>query len=334
MKIAFFGIKDWEKEIISEKLEGHEIVFFAEELDADNVDKVSDVDVLSIFIYSDVSREMIDRMPNLKLISARSTGFDHIDTAYCKEKGIEVTNVPFYGENTIAEHTFALLLSISRKIYKSYERGLKEDYSLDGLEGFDIKGKTIGVIGAGHIGQNVIKIARGFGMKVLAFDINHNAFLSELLGFEYKTIEEILEQADIITLHAPLNDHTKHMLNKDNMKLIKPGAVLLNTARGGLIETDALLEALDDGRISAAGLDVIEGEEFLANEEKLFKSSNADSMREYMRDHAIVKRPNVIFTPHNAFNSIEAKKRILNTSLDNIICYNQDHVNNSVIKKD
>src|SRR3989344_5004253 len=176
MKIAFFETHDWERPLLKKNLNGHGLVFFENELNENNVKEVSDCEVISVFVYSKLDKKIINKLKKTKAIVTRSTGFDHIDLKECKKKKIKIYNVPSYGENTVAEHAFALLLSLSRKIHKSYLKMLKHDHSIDGLKGFDLKGKTIGVIGAGKIGLHVIKIARGFGMNVIVFDPQQNSF--------------------------------------------------------------------------------------------------------------------------------------------------------------
>ena len=269
MKIAFFEIKDWEKNYLRKRLKNHSIVFFKESLSLKNVQNVKDFDIVSVFIYSKIGREIIQKLPRLRLIVTRSTGFDHIGLRECKKRKITVCNVPFYGENTVAEHTFALILSLSRNIHKSYLRTTREDYSIEGLKGFDLKGKTLGVVGAGHIGLNVVKIAKGFGMRVLVYDINENQFLAEILGFDYVPLKELLKKSDIISLHVPYNKNTHHLINKKTIKLIKRGAFLINTARGGVVDTEALIEALDKKILAGVGLDVLEGEKLIKEEKQL-----------------------------------------------------------------
>src|SRR3989344_7700845 len=266
MKIAFFEIKGWEKSYLKKRLKNHTLLFFSESLDESHVSKLKSVDVLSVFIYSKVTAKILAKLPKVKLIATRSTGFDHIDLAYTKKKNIAVCNVPFYGENTVAEHTFALILSLSRNIHKSYMRTVKGDFSLDGLTGFDLKGKTLGIVGGGHIGMHVAKIAKGFAMEVVVFDVVQQPFLAEELGFRYVPLDELLRSSDIITLHVPLNKATHHLLNKINIKRIKKGAIIINTSRGGVVETDALLFGLRHKILARAGLDVLEGEQMVKEE--------------------------------------------------------------------
>ena len=319
MKIAFFEIKEWEKEFLEETFKDDELHYFENPINEENCQEYKDFDIISIFIYSKVSKNVLDNLHNLKMIAARSTGFDHIDLNETKNRNIIVSNVPTYGENTVAEHTFALILNLARNVHKSYLRTTRDDFSIDGLEGFDLKDKTIGIIGTGNIGLHVIKIAKGFGMRVIAFDPMQKDFISEVLDFKYVDFETLLNQSDIISIHAPLNDKTRHMINKDNINQIKKGAILINTSRGGLVDTYALIDALDQKIISGAGLDVIEGEELIKEEKQLLhKNLDCEKMKNILTDHLIFKRENVVFTPHNAFNSREANKRILNTSIENI----------------
>lgn len=331
MKIAFYEIKEGEKKYLSEKFTEDELLFFEHELNEENCQEVADIDIVSVFIYSKINKQVLDTLHNLKFIATRSTGFDHIDIKETKKRNILVSTVPYYGENTVAEHTFALILNLSRNVHKSYIRTSNDNFSIEGLEGFDLKGKTLGVIGTGHIGLHTIKIAKGFGMNVNAFDPQQHKFISEVLGFNYVDFDTILKESDIITLHAPYNEHTHHLINEENIKIIKKGAILINTSRGGLIDTDALMEALDKKILSGAGLDVIEGEELIKEEKELLhNSNNGDKLKTILKDHLIFKRDNVIFTPHNAFNSIEAKHRILNTTIENILAYQNQKIINIV----
>jgi len=280
---------------------------------------------VSVFIYSKIDKKILQSLPKLEAVATMSTGFDHIDLEACKSKNIQVGNVPFYGENTVAEHTFALLLNLSRKVHLSYERTINKDYSNDGLQGFDLKGKTLGIIGVGHIGMHVIRMAKGFGMHVKAYDLNKDTFTSEILHFQYTELNDLLKNSDVVTLHMPYNKNTHHFLNKKRIGSMKKGAIIINTGRGGLIDTDALYTALKKDQIGGAGLDVIEGEELIAHEEELIGDSKAQKkLGQVFRDQQIFKMDNVIFTPHNAFNSKEALRRILDTTLHNIEAYSKN----------
>jgi D-lactate dehydrogenase len=290
--------------------------------------------ILSPFIYSNVSAGVLKGMPKLKLIATRSTGFEHINLTECRKRHIAVANIPYYGENTVAEHTFALILALSRKVHQAYFRTMRGDFSFEGLQGFDLKGKTIGVVGTGHIGIHVIRIARGFAMRVLAYDINRNEFMADTLGFKYVPLEKLLELSDIITLHAPYNPKTRHMINKDNINQIKRRALLINTARGGLVDTEALAQALDKGIISGAGLDVLEGEELIKEERQILsKDFETSRLRTLIENHILMNRENVVITPHMAFNSREAFMRILDTTIDNISAFLSGSPANLVMTK-
>ncbi len=331
MKIAFFEIKGWEKAYIKKRLKGYSLSFFKEPLSRENAAAVKDADAVSVFIYSKVDSAVMSKIRKLKLITTRSTGFDHIDLKAAKKKKIAVCNVPFYGENTVAEHTFALILSLSRNIHKSYMRTIKNDFSIEGLKGFDLKGKTLGVVGAGHIGLHVIRIAKSFGMDVLAFDVNKDNFLSEVLGFEYTELNDLLKKSDIITLHVPYNKHTHHLINKDNIKLIKKGALLINTSRGKVVDTDALLFALNKKILSGAGLDVLEGEELIKEEQQILSSEKSEVFGELIKNHVLLNMDNVVVTPHIAFYSQEALERILDTTVQNISLFAEGKIQNSVL---
>jgi D-lactate dehydrogenase len=272
-----------------------------------------------VFIHSHLAGDLIEQLPDLRFVATRSTGFDHVDLEACARRGVVVSNVPTYGENTVAEHTFGLILSLSRKIHQAYTRTIHGDFSLDGLRGFDLKGKTLGVVGTGHIGLHVIRIARGFGMDVLAFDAREQPLLAEVLGFRYASIDTVVEQADVLTLHVPLLPGTYHLMNRERLGQMRRGSLLVNTARGGLVETAALLWALDEGILAGAGLDVIEGEEAIAEEQQLLREGvAADQLQAAIRGHLLLRRENVVITPHNAFNSDEALRRILDTTVENV----------------
>ena len=322
MKIAFFDIQGWEKSHVRRALKEHEVLFFAEPLSLETVDQVSDCEVVSVFIYSDVSDEVMAKMPSLHCVTTRSTGYDHIDLAAARKRKICVSSVPFYGENTVAEHTFALILALSRNVHTSHVRRLRGDFSIEGLCGFDLKGKTIGVVGAGHIGLNVIKIARGFGMNVLAFDLHPDAFLAEVLDFSYASFDDVLEQSDIITLHVPYNKHTHHLISEENYVKFKRGSILINTARGELVDNDALISALDEGILSGAGLDVLDGEELIREERQLLHDpQKIEQLGELIKDHILLSKDNVVFTPHIGFYSQEALERILDTTIENVCAF-------------
>lgn len=319
MKIVFFELEKWENDYINSNFSDNKSAFTTEKLDEITVSKYADAEIISIFIYSNISKELIDKLPNLKFIATRSMGFDHIDLEYCKQKGIIVSNVPTYGSHTVAEHTFALILAISRKLIPSVEQAKKGDFSSMGLEGFDLYGKTLGVVGTGNIGKNVAEIALSLGMKVLAFSRSQDQELI-VKGIKYVTFDELVAQSDIVTLHLPHNKETEHIINLANIQKFKKSAVLINTARGALVETQAIVEGLEKGYLSAVGLDVLE-EEAELREEKEFLSSEylkTVDLKTQLLNHVLLTRDDVVITPHNAFNSREAVEEILKTTVLNI----------------
>jgi D-lactate dehydrogenase len=246
-------------------------------------------------------------------------GFDHIDVVACKARGIVVANVPVYGAHTVAEHTFALMLAVSRKIIPSVERAKRGDFSSVGLTGFDLFEKTLGVIGAGHIGKNVCELALSFGMKVLAY-CHHTDEELCAKGVQYATLDELLAGSDVVTLHLPHNSETEHIINLQNIGQFKKGAILINTARGALVETQSILEGLEKGILAGVGLDVLEEENSLKEEREFLASEHIKKgdIQTELLDHILLERDDVVITPHNAFNSKEALQEILETSLSNI----------------
>lgn len=317
MHIAFVQVRNWEKPLIRRKLRGNKITFLDEELTLKSVSKIKDAPVLSVFIKTKVTKEIMRKMPQLKLIVTRSTGFDHIDIREAKKRKIAVANIPTYGENTVAEHTFALILALSRNVHKSYLRTLQNNYSIEGLKGFDLKGKTIGIVGAGAIGKHVIRIARGFDMKVLVNDRHPDTFLSEEMGFSYVPVKQLLQESDIVSLHIPYTKENKHFINRKTIKQMKKGAILINTSRGGLVDTEALITALQTRHLSGAGLDVIEGEELIVEEKQLLhEQDKMKALEQLVEDHVLIALDNVVFTPHIAFYSQEALERIIHDTID------------------
>jgi len=326
MKIAFFEIFNeiikGEKEILENSFLNDTTSYFNEKLSLENVDLIKEVEIISVFTGSLVNKDIIDLLPNLKFINTSTTGFDHIDINYCEKKGIKVSNVPSYGSITVAEFTFALLLGLSRKIVKANNQ-LREDdnFNITKLRGFDLKEKTLGVIGTGRIGKNVIKIAKGFGMNVIACNIVPDKKLEAEMGFTYKSFEEIISESDIITVHVPYSKENLHLINKENISKMKKGVYLINTARGELVDTQALIWGLKEGIIAGAGLDVLEGERDLKEEIKILSSFETGALKDYktlLEDHVLIDMPNVIVTPHIAFYSKEAEEAIIKTTVENI----------------
>ena len=323
MKIILFEVPKEEQNIFTDLLKGFEISFFEEKLNEENASLAKDAEVVSVFVGSMVDKSVIDAIPNLKFIATRSTGFDHIDREYCASKGILVSNVPAYGSKTVAEFAFGLLLSLTRKIFEA-TRLMKErgEFSIYGFEGMDLNEKTIGVIGTGKIGKNSIRIAKGFNMKVLAYDLYPDLNFAKEIGFEYKSLDEVISMSDVITLHAPYTKENHHLINKENVSKMKKGVYLINTARGELMDTDAIVWGLKEKIIGGLGIDVMEGERELKEELEILssekKSEKVSDYKTLLEDRMIIEMPNVIVTPHIAFDSKEAEGEIIKTSVDNI----------------
>ena len=322
MKLIFFEIEGWEEKQARGKLPDCDITFTAQKMHEYDGSFGYDFDAVSVFVNSNVSREAMAHFPSIKLVATRSTGYDHIDIAACRKRGIRVAFVPGYGNNTVAEFAFGLLLNLTRKIYDAIDR-VKEkgEFSYEGFRGIDLKGKTIGIIGTGRIGKEAIRIAKGFGMNVLAFDTRPDSSAAGELGFIYVNLDELLSNSDFISIHAPYNESTRHIINSVNAGKITKGAYLINTARGGIVETKALVNALSDGTLAGAGLDVLEEERAIKDEMGFFRAKDGrtvEEMSDVIRNHILMRMPNVLITPHNAFNTKEALERILNTTIDNI----------------
>ena len=332
LKINFYEVTPTDKRFLSKALKGKfQLDFYPDPLTNKNADTAKGADILSVFIYSVLDRDNLAKMPNLKCIATRSTGFNHIDLKYASDHGIMVSNVPYYGENTVAEHTFGLILTLSRNIHKAYVRTMRNDFSPEGLEGWDIKGKTLGVVGAGGIGSHVIRIAKGFGMNVLAFDVHKNHFLAEVMGFRYAELDELLRKSDIVSLHCPYNKATHHLINMKNINLVKKGALFINTARASIIEPEALHYALDTGIFGGAGLDVFEGEDLVKEENQMLsRNVSVEHLKAVLEKNILLNRENVIITPHIAFDSVEAVERILQTTVDNMVAYSAGTPSNVV----
>jgi len=331
-RVSFFEVEEWERDFLSSSaVTAWSPHLHVEPLSIKEAEKAASCEVVSVFIYSRITEEVLAALPAVKLIATRSTGADHIDLQAARRRGIAVCNVPNYGENTVAEHTFALILGLSRKTHKAHERTQRLDFSLSGLEGFDLKGKTLGVVGAGAIGLHVIRIGRALDMRVLASDVRPNRLLAEVLGFEYVPLEQLLRESDVVSLHAPLSTQTVHLINRDGLSIMKRGALLINTARGELVDTAALIWALDEGILGGAGLDVVEGEEVVKEERQLLsRSASLEALRAAMQNYALARRDNVILTPHMAFYSREALQRILEVTVANIHAFFEGHPQNVV----
>ena len=330
MKVGFFGVNEQQKkDYFINSFRALEISFLDQDLDDENIPTQNDFDIISVFVKSKITPKVIDAFPSLKMISVRATGFDNIDLNYAKSKNIVVSNVPSYGSHTVAEFTFGLILSISRKIPQAIEKVKKEvEFDHEGLKGFDLYGKTLGVIGTGKIGANVIKIAKGFGMIVQACDLFPDEKLQNELNFQYVSLGQLLRESDIVTIHVPANKETHHLINKDNIMTMKKGAVIINTARGDVIETEAIYQSISNNHLSGAGLDVLESETELGKD--LTEEFEPKTMKNVLEDSQLIKNPNVIVTPHTAFYTTEADQAITQTTVGNIKAF-LNHVPENIV---
>lgn len=318
MEIVIFETEEWEAAACARLTPAHQLTCTRQPLQAQGVDAFAQAQVISPFVQSDLSGDILRRLPHLRLIATRSTGFDHIDLDYCHQAGVTVCNVPDYGDHTVAEHTFALLLALCRRIPRAVDRTRGGDFSQHGLRGFELSGKTLGVIGTGRIGRRVVEIARGFGMRVIAFDKAPNAQVVQTLGLRYASLPELLSASDVVTLHVPGGAGV--LLGEAEIAAMKPGAVLINTARGGVVDIAALGRALAEGRLAGAALDVIAEERALRDEAETFRAESLDveRLRTMVADQALLRRPDVLVTPHIAYDTEEAVRRIIDTTLQNI----------------
>lgn len=320
MKIAVFEIEKWEEDYLRSKLgSGVDLKVFDHPVDEKSLEEIKDVETIVIFIYSNITKEILEKLPNLKYITTMSTGFDHIDMEACKVRNVAISNVAGYGEISVAEHTFALLLSISRRIIESYERVKDGYFSPENLTGFDLAGKTLGVIGVGSIGKHVIKIAKGFDMNVVGYKRNPDPELEKELGFKIVNMDTLYRDSDIISLHIPYSKETHHMIDEESFEKMKEGVVILNTSRGPLINTQSLLKYLGNGKLGGIGLDVCENEPILREEKQILsKEFNKEDLLCLMEEKMLLNFKNVVITPHNAFNSREALEKIISTTAENI----------------
>lgn len=321
MKIGFFEVEGWEEPVVREALPGHDLFFSHEKIDAYTMPETRDFEALSVFTGSRLTDEVFAQFPDLKLAATRSTGCDHVDADAAAARGIATAYVPGYGDNTVAEFAFGLLLAITRNIYAAVDQVKeRESFALDGLRGVDLKGKTLGVIGTGRIGKEAVKIAKGFGMQVAAFDPHPDGDFAAAQGFAYVSLEDLLCASDMVTIHCPATPQTFHLINRNNIGLMKQGSYLVNTARGTVVETAALVAALKSGKLRGAALDVMEEEGEVKDELDFLASgrANEEDLKTIILDHELMKMPNALITPHTAFNSEEAVRRILDTTIENI----------------
>lgn len=325
MRITFFEATKEDIEAFKKHLSEYELEFYDFPLNEENSNLIEESDIVSVFVFSKINEKVLRNAKKLKFICTRSTGYDHIDLQACKNKNILVSNVPSYGIESVAEHTFALILAISRKIIESFERTRKGDFDLEGLRGFELRGKTLGIIGAGKIGRRVAEIAKAFKMNVLAYDILPNYEEARRIGYEYVDLDTLLKNSDIISIHANLTKENYHLINEEAFEKMKDGVIIINTARGALIDTKALVKYIKIGKVKAAALDVLENEGLIKEElEVLIKGKlDKESLESLVANHILIeledKEKSVLITPHNAFNTFEAIEEIRKTTIENII---------------
>ena len=314
IKIAFFDAKYYDKTLFNEynKKYNYEITYFESKLNSETAPLAQGFDVVCVFVNDKVDKDTLDKLNEygVKLVALRCAGFNNVD--FDNLQNIRVVRVPQYSPYAVAEHATALLLNINRKIYKSYQRVKKYNFALDGLLGFDLHGKTIGVVGTGKIGKVFIEIMKGFGTNIIAYDLFKDEKAAANLGFEYVSFEELCEKSDIISLHCPLTPETQYIINEKSLSKMKDGVIIINCSRGNLINTDDLIDALSSGKIGGVGLDVYE------NEEDFFLKDMSGS---YSRDKnlsLLISMPNVLITSHQAFFTSEALNKIASDTCQNI----------------
>lgn len=315
MKIAFFSAKDFERGPFDgyNTKKGHEIRYLVSHLGEDTASLAAGAECVCVFVNDSLTAGVVEQLAGLgvKLIAARSAGFNHIDLEAAKRLGVAVVRVPAYSPFAVAEHAVAMILTLNRKTHRAFNRVREGNFALDGLLGFDLHGKTIGVVGTGKIGAVFAKIMTGFGCEVLAYDVAPNYSVKEL-GVQYLPLADVLRKSDIVSLHCPLMPATHHMINTETLSKMKKGAMLINTSRGGLVDTRAVIEALKTEHLGSLGLDVYEEEADLFFE---------DLSGQVLQDDVFARLltfPNVLITGHQAFFTNEALLGIAMTTLDNV----------------
>lgn len=323
MKIVMFEFKDLAAEPLGRLRLDNEVITTPEPLTAENAAMYTDADIITSFINSSLVKETLRLMPKLKLIALRSAGFDMVDMEYCHAQGITVCNAAGYGDDSVAEHAFALLLALSKRIVETGRKTRAGYFGYVPEPGFELFGKTFGVIGTGRIGRRAASIAKGFGMDVLAYDKYPKLQEAKEIGFQYVSLEELLARTDIVSLHVPGSPETNGLINDHALGLMKHGAILINTARGAVVDTQALIRALASGKLGGAGLDVLPQEPALRNLTALFegRAPLGVNWQDTIAGFTVTRFENVIVTPHNAYNTIEAERRLISIPVDNILAF-------------
>ena len=315
-KIGFFDANSYDRKVFNACNEGGglEIHYFGDRLNEESVRLAKGMDVVCVFVDDICDRQVIDKLKEygVKLIALRCAGFNNVDLQEAVHCMIPVARVPAYSPHAVAEYAVTLMLCLNRKVYRSTNRTREWNFKLDGLMGFDMYGKTVGIIGLGRIARCVAEILHGFGMKVLAYDLYPDKVFAELQGIELVELNELYRRSDIITLHVPLTSRTQYMINNVSIDKMKRGVMIINTGRGKLISSDALIQGLRSGQVSCAGLDVYE------DEQKYFYEDLSDSIINDDKLSILLTMPNVIVTSHQAFFTKEAMNNIAMTTLQNI----------------
>lgn len=315
MKVAVYSMHKFEKEHIENANKGkHKLKFIDMRLTIETVSMAKGCDAVSLFVSDDASSAVLEKLYELgiKFIALRSAGFNHVDLKKASSLNIQVSRVPEYSPYAVAEHTIALMMALNRKLIRAHNRVMEQNFSLDGLTGFDMNGKTVGIIGTGKIGGVAAKILNGFGCKLLAFDVFPNKELTDKLNVSYTDLDTLLEQSDIITLHCPLNEKTKYIINEESISKMKNGVMLINTSRGGLVNTKAVIRALKTGKIGYFGIDVYE------EEEGLFFEDHSDTILQDDTIARLMSFRNVMITSHQAFLTHTALRNIADTTFFNL----------------
>lgn len=334
MKLIFFSCQNFEKNIFQNALkqkpfEEIQMVFQKERLNADTAVLAKGFDGVVAFVNDQLDKACLEKLKTLeiRLILLRSAGFNHVDIQSAQDLKMPVYRVPAYSPEAVAEHAVALLLSLNRKIYKAYNRVREMNFSLEGLVGFTLSGKKVGVIGAGKIGQNYAKIMSGFGCKILLYDPFEDTGFAESIGARYVQLDALLAESDVISVHCPLNEKTKYIINRHNISQLKENVILINTSRGAVIETKALISGLKNGQIGGAALDVYEFES------ELFF---ADHSAEVIQDDVIARLltfPNVLITSHQGFLTEEALQEIATVTLQNALDFKKNGLKSKSINR-
>ena len=318
MKLAFFSTKPYDQRFSESANQSacHELAFFEAKLTPHAVKLVDGFDGVCVFVNDPLDQDVLEQLAALgcRLILLRCAGYNNVDLEAAQRLGMTVCRVPVYSPFAVAEHTVALILTLNRKVHKAYNRVRDGNFAIDGLIGFDLNDKTVGIVGTGRIGQILARICIGFGLRVLAHDLQANAEL-EAMGVTYVAFDELIERSDIVSLLCPLTPDTHHLISRDVVERMKPGVMLVNTSRGGLIDATALIAGLKSGRIGSVALDVYE------EEGDVFFEDLSDQVLQDDVLARLLSFPNVLITSHQAFFTIEAMQKIAKTTLANATGY-------------